>query len=177
MLQQNPQQPRVNKPWHENINTEMRKHLVQKIIQTIFPTQDHNIYRDPRLSNLVNYAIKTECEMYEQANDQEEYFHLLAEKIYKIQKEFEEKQRMSRTITSMFSTLSMSEPSQIADSFIKVEAINNNAIGAVDVESSSSVNLDLTKTEALVIHFFLFLFLLITISLQYRYEFFFYIQL
>ena len=62
MLHENPQQPRVNKPWHENINTEMRKHLVQKIIQTIFPTQDHNIYRDPRLSNLVNYAIKTECE-------------------------------------------------------------------------------------------------------------------
>ena len=100
MLQQNPQQPRVNKPWHENINTEMRKHLVQKIIQTIFPTQDHNIYRDPRLSNLVNYAIKTECEMYEQAKDQEEYFHLLAERIYKIQKEFEDKQRMSRNNTN-----------------------------------------------------------------------------
>ena len=74
----------------------MRKHLVQKIIQTIFPTHDHNIYRDPRLSNLVNYAIKTECEMYEQAKDQEEYFHLLAERIYKIQKEFEDKQRMSK---------------------------------------------------------------------------------
>ena len=71
----------------------MRKHLVQKIIQTIFPTQDHNIYRDPRLSNLVGYAVKTECEMYEQAKDQEEYFHLLAERIYKIQKEFEDKQR------------------------------------------------------------------------------------
>jgi len=92
----NPQQPRIVKPWHENINNEMRKHLVQKIIQTIFPTHDHNIYRDPRLSNLVNYAIKTECEMYEQAKDQEEYFHLLAERIYKIQKEFEDKQRMSK---------------------------------------------------------------------------------
>ena len=89
----NLKQSRINKPWHENINIEMRKHLVQKIIQTIFPTQDHNIYRDPRLSNLVNYAIKTECEMYEQAKDQEEYFHLLAERIYKIQKEFEFKQR------------------------------------------------------------------------------------
>lgn len=71
----------------------MRKHLVQKIIQTIFPTQDHNIYKDPRLANLVQYAVKTECEMYEQARDQEEYFHLLAERIYKIQKEFEDKQR------------------------------------------------------------------------------------
>ena len=62
--------------------------------------KDQSIYRDPRLSNLVNYAIKTECEMYEQAKDQEEYFHLLAERIYKIQKEFEDKQRMSRNNTN-----------------------------------------------------------------------------
>ena len=96
LLQQPPQQPRIHKPWHDNITVEMRKHLVQKIIQTIFPTQDHNIYRDPRLSNLVNYAIRTECEMYEQAKDQEEYFHLLAERIYKIQKEFEDKQKAAR---------------------------------------------------------------------------------
>ena len=96
VLQQQPQQPKVHKQWHERITTEMRKHLVQKIIQTIFPTQDPNIYKDPRLANLVNYAIRTECEMYEQAKDQEEYFHLLAERIYKIQKEFEDKQRMAR---------------------------------------------------------------------------------
>jgi len=90
-IRQEPQQPSVHKPWHENITNEMRKHLVQKIIQTIFPTQDHNIYKDPRLANLVGYAVKTECEMYEQAKNQEEYFHLLAERIYKIQKEFEVK--------------------------------------------------------------------------------------
>ncbi len=86
-----PKHPKVNKPWHDNINTDIRKHLIQKIIQSIFPTQDPNIYRDPRLSNLVNYAIRTECEMYEQAKDQEEYFHLLAECIYKIQNEFEQR--------------------------------------------------------------------------------------
>ncbi len=97
LLLQQPQQPRVHKPWHENINAEMRRHLVQKIIQTIFPTSDPNIYGDPRLSNLINYATKTEREMYEQAQDQEEYFHLLAERIYKIQKEFEDKQRAART--------------------------------------------------------------------------------
>lgn len=85
----------------------MRKHLVQKIIQTIFPTQDHNIYKDPRLANLVQYAVKTECEMYEQARDQEEYFHLLAERIYKIQKEFEDKQR-TRNINKINNTTTTS---------------------------------------------------------------------
>ena len=49
------QQSRIHKQWHENINNEMRKHLVQKIIQTIFPTQDHNIYR----ANNNNNNIRT----------------------------------------------------------------------------------------------------------------------
>ncbi len=69
----------------------MRKHLIQKIIQTIFPTPDENTYKDARMSSLVQYAYRTEYEMYEQAKDQEDYFHLLAERIYKIQKELEEK--------------------------------------------------------------------------------------
>ena len=56
--------------------------------------KDQSIYRDPRLSNLVNYAIITECEIYEQAKDQEEYFYLLAERIYKIQTEYD-RQRMN----------------------------------------------------------------------------------
>lgn len=96
LFTQQPSQPRQMKPWHEKITTEMRRHLIQKIIQTIFPTQDQKIYSDPRLNNLVNYAVRTECDMYEAAKDQEEYFHLLAERIYKIQKEFEDKQKMQQ---------------------------------------------------------------------------------
>ena len=84
-----------SKPWHENITNDMRHHLVQKIIQIIFPSENHSIYQDPRLANLANYAIKTECQMYEEAQNQEEYFDLLAERIYKIKKEFEDKQRSS----------------------------------------------------------------------------------
>ncbi len=84
-----------SKPWHENITNDMRHHLVQKIIQIIFPSENHSIYQDPRLANLANYAIKTECQMYEEAQNQEEYFDLLAQRIYKIKKEFENKQRSS----------------------------------------------------------------------------------
>jgi E1A/CREB-binding protein len=93
---QQPQQPKVSKPWHGNINTVMRRHLIQKIIQTIFPTQDARIYKDPLLANLVNYAVRTECVMYEQAEDQEQYFHLLAEQINKILREFQVKERAAK---------------------------------------------------------------------------------
>jgi hypothetical protein len=96
IFQQQPQQPKVSKPWHGNINTEMRGHLIQKMLQTIYPPQDASIYNDPLLANLVNYAVRTECGMYEQADDQEQYFYLLAERIYKIQKGFDDKQRVAK---------------------------------------------------------------------------------
>ncbi len=135
ILQHQPQQPQVHKAWHDNITSDMRKHLVQKIIQTIFPTQDHNIYRDPRLANLVGYAIKTECEMYEQAKDQEEYFHLLAERIYKIQKEFEDKQRTRNTNRNLSSSSSSVNSSTTASNLTNN---NSNDIGILATTANSS---------------------------------------
>ena len=87
----------TRQPWHENINTDMRKHLVKKIIQTILQLPDDNTtMRDNRLTSFIEMAKKIEREMYENARDQDEYFHLLAQKIYRIQKEFEEKRNQRR---------------------------------------------------------------------------------
>lgn len=86
----------VNKEWQRRVTQEMRNHLVQKIIAALLPVTDSGAMRDKRIINLTNYARRVEQETFEVADGQEEYFHKLAEKIYKIQKELEDRRERKR---------------------------------------------------------------------------------
>ena len=56
--------------------------------------QDPMAVQDPRVPSLIQYAMKVEKAMFETATSREEYYQLIAEKVYRIRKELEERRRV-----------------------------------------------------------------------------------
>ena len=87
-----PDHPAVEKDWHKQIPSDQRSRLIGKLFKALCPpSPDSADTHDQRIKYLITFAWKVEKEMFETANDKEMYYHLLAEKIYKIKKELQEK--------------------------------------------------------------------------------------
>ena len=80
----------ASKEWHHRINSEIKKKIVHRSISILFPALDQSHIKDPRLSSLIGYLIQIEFEIYVQARDEEAYFHLMAERIFKLKKQYSE---------------------------------------------------------------------------------------
>jgi hypothetical protein len=81
--------------WHATMSQVVRRDLVRKFVKAIFPGFRHHVH-DQRIKDLVNYACKVESEFFVLAESKGEYDRLLAEKIYRIQMELNEKARHKR---------------------------------------------------------------------------------
>ena len=88
------------KPWHTEVSSDLRNHLVKKLITSIYPNSNNRISSNMQpqaMRRLVQFAKKVEHEMYEQAGSKDDYYHRLAEKIYKIHKELEQRNKDRET--------------------------------------------------------------------------------
>ena len=62
-------------------------------VEAIYPVQDPMALQDRHVASLIQYSMKVEKAMFETATSQEEYYQLVAEKIYRIRKELEERRK------------------------------------------------------------------------------------
>ncbi|UJR20036.1 hypothetical protein I4U23_023170 [Adineta vaga] len=86
----------TNKAWQTRITQERRNHLVQKCVTALTSSTDQQTGNDRYAILAMNFTKHIEHEAFEIANDQEEYFHKIAEKIYLFQKEMENRKLKQR---------------------------------------------------------------------------------
>ncbi|CAF2740739.1 unnamed protein product [Rotaria sp. Silwood2] len=133
------------KEWQQSINQDHRSHLVKKITSALLTTiqQDNNHPLSPdRLALITNYAQKTEADTYNTAISHEDYFQRLAERIYKIQKDYEEKQMLKKqqTLTTTLSSIDKSAGEQGPPNRIAPQIDYSTSFSTTQIKSESDNN-------------------------------------
>ncbi|XP_003391285.2 PREDICTED: uncharacterized protein LOC100640013, partial [Amphimedon queenslandica] len=86
--------PNHVKAWHAEVNLDLRNHLIKKLVEAIYPVPNPNSMHDSSVKSLFQYAVKVENMMFENASSREDYYQKIAEKIYRVRKELDEKRQM-----------------------------------------------------------------------------------
>ncbi|GMR49272.1 hypothetical protein PMAYCL1PPCAC_19467, partial [Pristionchus mayeri] len=79
-----PEKCKVEKLWHTQYSNDLRHHMLSKLVRAMIPFVDPSEFGEEKVQCLIKYGRKTEKEFFECADDTEEYYHLVAEKIHKI---------------------------------------------------------------------------------------------
>ncbi|KAH7707681.1 bromodomain protein [Aphelenchoides avenae] len=88
---ENPTSP---KAWQADISPDTRDHLVCKFVKAAYPSASpQDIHHQP-IKDLISYARQVENDCFLRAESNEEYYHLLAEEIYRMQRALEEQNRI-----------------------------------------------------------------------------------
>ena len=77
---------------HAHTHTHTRTHTHR--VEAIYPVDNPMVLQDKRVQSLIKYAVKVEKAIFEAATSRGEYYQLLAEKIYRIRKELQERRRV-----------------------------------------------------------------------------------
>ncbi|CAF1106206.1 unnamed protein product [Rotaria sordida] len=138
------------KEWQQNINQDHRSHLVRKITSALLNTiqQDNHPLSPDRLALITNYAQKTEADTYNTATSHEDYFQRLAERIYKIQKDYEEKQilKKQQALTTTLTSIDKSAGEQGPPNRIAPQIDYSTSFSTTQIKSESDNNYHTNST-------------------------------
>lgn len=83
--------PINNQEWHRDILPELRDHLVKKILTAIYPNFNSTHEQEAIGQKLIDFSKKIESDAYETSVNKDSYYHKLADQIYKIKRELDNK--------------------------------------------------------------------------------------
>ena len=142
----------ADREWQQRLHQDHRSHLVRKIASTLLSTiqQDGSQMPHDRLATINNYAQQTEADTYNTATSYEDYFQRLAERIYRIQRDHEEKQTLKKqpSLTASLASIDKSAGEQGPPNRIAPPMDYSTSFTATEIKSEPMENQPASGTVA-----------------------------